>query len=284
MVDVGKNCMSVTPVIGGFAVKKGIMRQSLGGEQVNRALEHLILNPPAQAVRLNQLDHETGIVPRYLIKSKTIVEQGMAAHVWLHDDRLKHSTASFKQYQLDRVLDEFKFACGMVLETQWDTTTALQRPNRVFEFPDGSSDVFGIERLQAPEILFAPHLWQGVPSVLPESPRPLLGLAQLVLQSIAAIDADQRTTMFGNIVLVGGTTALPGFGDRLASEISLQATLSGVGVPRVKIHNASQSAERRYAAWLGGSILATMDTFNGLWISRQEYDEHGPGVVHARCK
>lgn len=284
MIDVGKSGMSVTPVLGGFAIKKAVARQPLGGEHVNRALEHLILHPPAHTVRRNQLDPETSIIPRYLIKSKTIVEQGAAAHIWIDEARAARSTPSFKKYQVERVLEDFKFTCGQVLEGPWSPAMALQRPNKSFEFPDGSSDVFGIERLQGPEVLFSPHLWQNVPSVLPPTPRPLLGIGSLVLQSLAAVEADQRATMFSNIVLVGGSTALPGFSDRLASEISLQATLSGAGSPRIKIHNASHSAERRYAAWLGGSILATMDSFNGLWISRQEYDEQGPSVVHTRCK
>lgn len=34
--------------------------------------------------------------------------------------------------------------------------------------------------------------------------------------------------------------------------------------------------ERQYAAWLGGSLLASLHTFPCMWISKLEYDEYGP--------
>jgi len=38
--------------------------------------------------------------------------------------------------------------------------------------------------------------------------------------------------------------------------------------------------ERKYSVWIGGSILASLSTFQNLWVSKQEYDESGPGIVH----
>merc|ERR1711872_110889 len=34
--------------------------------------------------------------------------------------------------------------------------------------------------------------------------------------------------------------------------------------------------ERKYSVWIGGSILASLSTFQQMWISKQEYDECGP--------
>lgn len=33
----------------------------------------------------------------------------------------------------------------------------------------------------------------------------------------------------------------------------------------------------------GGSILASLGSFQQMWISRQEFEESGPGVVHRKC-
>jgi actin-related protein len=33
----------------------------------------------------------------------------------------------------------------------------------------------------------------------------------------------------------------------------------------------------------GGSILASLGSFQQMWMSKQEYDEHGPGLVHRKC-
>jgi actin-related protein len=41
--------------------------------------------------------------------------------------------------------------------------------------------------------------------------------------------------------------------------------------------------ERKYAVWIGGSILSSLATFERMWISKQEYDESGPSIVHRKC-
>jgi actin-related protein len=41
--------------------------------------------------------------------------------------------------------------------------------------------------------------------------------------------------------------------------------------------------ERKYSVWIGGSILASLSTFQQMWISKEEYDESGPSIVHRNC-
>jgi actin len=40
--------------------------------------------------------------------------------------------------------------------------------------------------------------------------------------------------------------------------------------------------ERKYAAWIGGSILASQATFPQMVITREEYNDAGPGIVHRK--
>ena len=53
---------------------------------------------------------------------------------------------------------------------------------------------------------------------------------------------------------------------------------------QVKIHAPGNPTERRYGGWLGGSILASLGTFHQLWISKEEWQEHGKAIVGQRCK
>lgn len=39
--------------------------------------------------------------------------------------------------------------------------------------------------------------------------------------------------------------------------------------------------ERKYSTWIGGSILASLSTFQQMWVSKEQYDERGPSVIHA---
>lgn len=39
---------------------------------------------------------------------------------------------------------------------------------------------------------------------------------------------------------------------------------------------------QQYSAWIGGSILSTLGTFQQLWISKQEFEEEGPSSISRR--
>ncbi len=86
-------------------------------------------------------------------------------------------------------------------------------------------------------------------------------------------DLDIRKDLYGNIVLSGGTTMYPGIADRMQKEINALAPAS----VKVKI---VAPPERKYSVWIGGSILASLSTFQQLWVSKSEYDESGPSIVH----
>jgi actin-related protein 4 len=80
-------------------------------------------------------------------------------------------------------------------------------------------------------------------------------------------------------VVTGSTSLLNGFNDRLNHEL----TTMYPGL-KIRVHAAGLTSERRFGAWIGGSILASLGTFHQMWISKKEYDENGPGIVEKRCK
>jgi len=70
---------------------------------------------------------------------------------------------------------------------------------------------------------------------------------------------------------------IPGFGARLQKELY---KISIQNYTRIQVIAAR---ERRYSVWIGGSILASLSTFQQMWISREEYEESGPSIVHRKC-
>jgi actin-related protein len=105
----------------------------------------------------------------------------------------------------------------------------------------------------------------------------LRGLADLVHDSVFAVDSDHRAVLLQNIVLVGGGSTIPGLADRLNHELSLKIPGS-----KLKIHAPGNSIERRHSVWLGGSILASLGTFHQLWVGAEEWKEHGPAILAQR--
>jgi actin-related protein len=137
---------------------------------------------------------------------------------------------------------------------------------KTYELPDGNVITVGNERFRCPEVLFQPHQMQKLCS----------GIHDTLFQTIMKCDVDVRREMFSNIVLSGGNTMFPGIADRLTKEITFLAPAA----MKIKV---VAPPERKYSAWIGGSILASLSTFQQMWISKAEYDESGPSIVHRRC-
>jgi hypothetical protein len=82
---------------------------------------------------------------------------------------------------------------------------------------------------------------------------------------------------YRSIVLGGASTMFAGLAPRLASELHRSAP-DGC-VPEVLAVPA-----RAHGAWLGGSILGSLSVMSTMWISKADYDENGPLIVHRKVR
>jgi actin-related protein len=137
---------------------------------------------------------------------------------------------------------------------------------KTYEMPDGQVITLGSERFRCPEALFDPSLL-GLEAA---------GIQELTYNSIMKCDIDIRRSLFGNVVMSGGTTMYAGIAERVHKEI---ATLAPHGM-KVKV---IAPPERKYSVWIGGSILASLTSFQQMWITKEEYDDSGPTLVHRKC-
>lgn len=142
---------------------------------------------------------------------------------------------------------------------------SMETEKAQYMLPDGSYIEIGPARYRAPEVLFKPDL-------IGEECE---GIHQILTFSIQKSDMDLRRVLFSNIVLSGGSTLFKGFGDRLLSEVKKQAPKD------IKIR-ISAPQERLYSTWIGGSILAGLDSFKKMWVAKREYNEEGVKAVHRK--
>jgi actin beta/gamma 1 len=135
-----------------------------------------------------------------------------------------------------------------------------------YELPDKQIITVGNERFRCPEVLFQPTL------IGKESK----GIDGYVYDTVMKCDIDLRKDLFANIVLSGGTTMFPGISERLTKELKAMCPTN----THVRV---IAPPERKYSVWIGGSILSSLNTFQNRWITKADYDECGPSIVHQKC-
>jgi len=144
-----------------------------------------------------------------------------------------------------------------------DSSSDLEKQ---YELPDGNVITIGAERFRAPETLFQPS-FIGMETA---------GIHKLTFDSIMKCDVDIRRDLYKNIVMSGGTTMFTGIPERLEKEMKALAP-QGMDIKVIA------PPERKYSVWIGGSILASLSTFEEMWVTKEEYDESGPTIVHRKC-
>lgn len=156
--------------------------------------------------------------------------------------------------------------CYVSLDYEYEMSKPTEK---TYELPDGQMITVGNECFRCAEPLFQPYLLKGQ---YDES----IGVHETAYNAIMRCDKDIHNELYTNIVLSGGSTMFPGIAERLEKEIAALAP----PIQRIKI---IASPDRKYSVWMGGSILASLSTFNQMWISKAEYDESGPSIVHRKC-
>ena len=163
--------------------------------------------------------------------------------------------------------------CEMLKEKACEVSLNPQKidssTNVSFSLPDGQEILVGKERYLCPEILFQPRLLNRETNSL--------AVHEAIYHSVQRFDHGTRRDLYSNIVLAGGSTMFQNFDTRLTRELTTIVQLS------FKVAVSALPEGGKYSSWLGASILASLSTFQKMWITKQDYHEWGPAIVHRKC-
>lgn len=135
-----------------------------------------------------------------------------------------------------------------------------------YELPDKKELILGSEVYKPNDIIFNP----GENSEL-------MSVSKMVVDSLNSCDEDVKSDINESVCLIGGNTLLTNFPEKLRTELSDNKDMGSF--------NLSFVPERQFSSWIGGSIMSSLDNFQYLWVTKEEFDEKGKTLfsIDSKC-
>ena len=185
------------------------------------------------------------LLPSYCIKRKSLD----VGRFLVEELTFPNTSASYHRFMVRELLRDIKESTFRVHDAAFgDDANASAVASAQYELPDGQVLDLAGERYLIPEQLFVPDRSKCEAA-------PLLGLHQMIHGAISASDLDVRRDLYTSIVLMGGSSLLPGLSERLNKEVA------EIAHQKFRILSSAISSERKFSTWIGGSILASLGTF-----------------------
>ena len=270
-VDMGEYSTTVYPVSEGYHLTNASVKVFYGGANITDCVAKLYID---------QGFHQSLQLPVDFCYDRTITTGGnRVCHTNIH----QYNNLIFNYSDSIKIAREIKEKFGYVstAQSQQQSHSYNAKSHSSHTLPDGTRVSLPLEHLyKCTDVLFQPSLMNSDEN----------GLHEVIYNSISSCGVDLRKTLFQNIVISGGNCKFKGMPDRITAEMKkLIASNHNYGSAaqsqaqtQIKVNRTSWS-DSSTAVWKGGSVIASLSSFEDCWITSLEYAESGANIVHTKC-
>ena len=258
--DSGHNTTYAVPVNEGYALQKSLIKNNIAGDWVTNLVEK---NLEKRNININ---------PFFKFKVKKDGEKYKTE--FLKDDAIFDKT--YENFWKKEIIRDLKESCLTTNDEalKYDEAKDEFIPNSVnqeliYDLPDKNTINMTHDKNLILERVFNP---------VKEYPE-FMGYHQMVNDAISKSDLEIKKELYSNIFLCGGNTLFSGFPERFQKQI----INTNKQTFKIKIITHPSNTERKFSAWIGGSILSSLGTFHQLWLSLAEFEEHGASIIERKC-
>jgi actin-related protein len=258
--DSGHNTTYAVPVSEGYALQKSLIKNNIAGDWVTNLVEK---NLEKRNININ---------PFFKFKVKKDGEKYKTE--FLKDDAIFDKT--YENFWKKEIIRDLKESCLTTNDEalKYDEAKDEFIPNSVnqeliYDLPDKNTINMTHDKNLILERVFNP---------VKEYPE-FMGYHQMVNDAISKSDLEIKKELYSNIFLCGGNTLFSGFPERFQKQI----INTNKQTFKIKIITHPSNTERKFSAWIGGSILSSLGTFHQLWLSLAEFEEHGASIIERKC-
>lgn len=257
--DSGHSSSYSVPIHDGFALQKSLVKSYVAGEYITNLVKE----------KLDSKHIE--IHPFFKLRKKRI--EGKFISEYIKDIKCTKSVETFWKDEIYRDIKEnCLITCDDSIpynpETDTFTVTSMAQPIS-YDLPDGNTIELSEDRMLLIERVF---------NNIKNKPG-FFGYHKMIIDAVDSADIEIKKELYSNIFVCGGNTLFANFSEKLQKMIynSMPQNL------KIKTFTHLSATEKRFSSWIGGSILSSLGTFHQLWLSKQEFDEHGAMIIERKC-
>lgn len=110
----------------------------------------------------------------------------------------------------------------------------------------------------------------------PPEDKDIFNTRDIVITSLQKCDDNILDDVKESICLIGGNTLLKNYPEKLKTELSDSGECGNFAM--------SFAPERQFSSWIGGSIISSLNNFQYMWVSKEEFDNNGKTLVAVDSK